>query len=118
MAEYGVTTSTYGLSRHFNENLMTVMAKAGQGQAHYGQTAEDLLDPFEQEFDFMEAILARRQRFQVDFCPCAAGKFGGGFGPAAAILARPGTEFHKPPLIIQLFSGRSPKIWVTAYSPH
>jgi len=65
MAEYGVTTSTYGLSRHFNENLMTAMAKAGQGQAHYGQTAVDLLDPFEQEFDLMEAILARRMRLRI-----------------------------------------------------
>jgi Ca-activated chloride channel family protein len=44
---------------------MTAMAKAGQGQAHYGQTAEDLLDPFEQEFDLMEAILARRMRLRI-----------------------------------------------------
>jgi Ca-activated chloride channel homolog len=41
MAEYGVTTSTYGLSEHFNKNLMTSMARSGQGQAHYGQTADD-----------------------------------------------------------------------------
>mgnify|MGYP001160114194 CR=1 FL=1 len=65
MAEYGVTTSTYGLSEHFNENLMTAMAKSGQGQAHYGQTADDLLDPFQQEFDLMEAILAHRMRLRI-----------------------------------------------------
>ena len=56
MAEAGVTTSTYGLSEHFNENLMAGMASAGQGQAHYGQTAEDLMDPFQEEFDLLEAL--------------------------------------------------------------
>ena len=65
MAEAGVTTSTYGLSEHFNENLMTGMASAGQGQAHYGQTAEDLMDPFQEEFDLLEALLARRMRLRM-----------------------------------------------------
>ena len=65
MAENGVTTSTYGLSEHFNENLMTNMARSGQGQAHYGQTAEDLLDPFQEEFDLLQALLARRLRLRI-----------------------------------------------------
>ena len=65
MAEAGVTTSTYGLSEHFNENLMAGMASAGQGQAHYGQTAEDLMDPFQEEFDLLEALLARRMRLRI-----------------------------------------------------
>ena len=65
MAEAGVTTSTYGLSEHFNENLMAGMASAGQGQAHYGQTAEDLMDPFQEEFDLLEALLARRMRLRM-----------------------------------------------------
>ena len=65
MAEAGVTTSTYGLSEHFNENLMAGMASAGQGQAHYGQTAEDLMDPFQEEFDLLEALLARRMRLRL-----------------------------------------------------
>ena len=65
MAEIGVSTSTYGLSEHFNENLMVGMASAGQGQAHYGQTAEDLLDPFQEEFDLLEAILSRRIRLRI-----------------------------------------------------
>ena len=34
MAENGVTTSTYGLGPRFNENLMSAMATAGQGQSH------------------------------------------------------------------------------------
>ena len=65
MAENGVTTSTYGLSEHFNENLMTAMARSGQGQDHYGQTADDLMDPFQEEFDLLEAILGRRLRLRI-----------------------------------------------------
>ena len=65
MAEKGVTTSTYGLGLNFNEDLMTTMAKYGQGQAHYGQTANDLIEPFHEEFDLMEAILARRLKLQI-----------------------------------------------------
>ena len=65
MAEAGVTTSTYGLSEPFNENLMAGMASAGQGQAHYGQTDEDLMDPFQEEFDLLETLLARRMRLRI-----------------------------------------------------
>ena len=64
-AENGVTTSTYGLGLHFNERLMAMIATAGQGQSHYGQTAQDLMDPFQEEFDLMEAIIARRMRLRI-----------------------------------------------------
>lgn len=64
-ADKGVTTSTYGLGLHFNESLMTLMANAGQGQSHYGQTAEDLMAPFQEEFDLMEAIVARRMKLRI-----------------------------------------------------
>lgn len=59
MAQAGVTTSTYGLGLHFNEDLMTEMASAGGGNAYYGQTAKDLAEPFEQEFDLLQATCAR-----------------------------------------------------------
>ena len=65
MAENGVTTSTYGLGLHFNEHLMTMMATAGLGRSHYGQTAKDLMDPFQEEFDLMEAIIARRMKLRI-----------------------------------------------------
>ena len=65
MAEAGIVTSTYGLGTHFNENLMTAMATSGQGQSHYGQTAEDLMEPFHEEFDLMEAIIARQLKLQI-----------------------------------------------------
>jgi Ca-activated chloride channel homolog len=65
MADAGVSTSTYGLGRDFNEELMTAMARAGQGNAYYGQTAEDLMDPFREEFDLMSAVCARRLRLAL-----------------------------------------------------
>lgn len=52
-ATLGVTTSTYGLGRSFNEDLMVAMARAGGGSHYYGDTAEDLLEPFQQEFDLL-----------------------------------------------------------------
>jgi Ca-activated chloride channel family protein len=65
MVDAGVGTSTYGLGEHFNEELMTAMARAGQGNAYYGQTAEDLMDPFREEFDLMSALCARRLRLAL-----------------------------------------------------
>jgi Ca-activated chloride channel family protein len=44
LAARGVTTSTYGLGTDFNEELMVEMAKAGQGNHYYGDTAEDLME--------------------------------------------------------------------------
>ena len=60
LAEAGVTTSTYGLGRNFNEDLMVAMARAGRGNNYYGQTALDLMDPFREEFALLNAICARR----------------------------------------------------------
>ena len=69
MADAGVGTSTYGLGARFNEELMTAMARAGQGNAYYGSTAEDLMDPFRQEFDLMSALCARSLRLAFTCTP-------------------------------------------------
>jgi Ca-activated chloride channel homolog len=69
MADAGVGTSTYRLGRDFNEELMTAMARAGQGNAYYGSTAEDLMDPFRQEFDLMSALCARGLRLALASAP-------------------------------------------------
>jgi Ca-activated chloride channel family protein len=66
LAGVGVTTSTYGLGRHFNEELMIRMANAGQGNPHYGETAEDLMDPFAEEFDLLAALCAKRIHLHAD----------------------------------------------------
>jgi Ca-activated chloride channel family protein len=60
LAAAGVTTSTLGLGHGFNEALMTDMARAGRGRAHYGQTADDLMGPLAEELDLLDAIAARR----------------------------------------------------------
>ena len=65
MAASGVSTSTCGLGNGFNEDLMMGMAKAGQGQGYYGDTAEDLLDPFTTEFELMRALCARKLRLSL-----------------------------------------------------
>lgn len=58
-AARGVTTTTVGLGRSFNEELMVGMARAGLGRHYYGQTAEDLLDGFDEELSLLEALCAR-----------------------------------------------------------
>lgn len=55
----GVTTSTYGLGRDFNENLMVVMATKGQGNHYYGDNAVDLFEPFAEEFDLISNLHSR-----------------------------------------------------------
>lgn len=66
LAATDVSTSTYGLGARFNEDLMSRMAQEGQGQAHYGRSAEDLIDPFQQEFDLLSALIARKLRLRLD----------------------------------------------------
>ena len=64
-AERGVTTSTYGLGRDFNEDLMVAMAKAGQGNHYYGATAQDLFEPFAEEFDLIANLYAGKVRLTL-----------------------------------------------------
>jgi Ca-activated chloride channel family protein len=68
-ARAGVTTSTYGLGRSFNEELMIGMAKHGHGSSYYGQTADDLMDPFREEFELLNALCARRLRLEIEPAP-------------------------------------------------
>jgi len=65
-AAEGITTSTYGLGRGFNEDLMSRMAEAGHGTAYYGETAKDLIDPMQQELDLLSALCARRMRLTFE----------------------------------------------------
>ena len=65
LAETGVTTSTYGLGEDFNEQLMVDLGRAGRGQSYYGQTVEDLEDPFREEFDLLSNIMATNLKIFV-----------------------------------------------------
>jgi Ca-activated chloride channel family protein len=57
--EKGVSTTTVGLGRGFNEELMIAMARSGGGQQYYGQTAEDLYDNFDEELSLLQAMYLR-----------------------------------------------------------
>lgn len=57
-----VSTSTYGLGRSFNEDLMVEMARRGGGNHYYGNTAADLFEPFAEEFDLIANLYARGVR--------------------------------------------------------
>lgn len=62
----GVTTSTYGLGNSFNEELMVAMARAGGGNHYYGDTAEDLMDAFQQELELLTNLCLRDLRLAVE----------------------------------------------------
>lgn len=64
-AARGVTTSTYGLGNSFNEELMVAMARAGGGNHYYGDTAEDLMDPFQQELELLGNLCMRDLRMSA-----------------------------------------------------
>jgi Ca-activated chloride channel family protein len=64
-ATKGVTTSTYGLGRDFNEQLMVEMGKRGAGNHYYGDTAADLFEPFAEEFDLIANLYARHIRLSI-----------------------------------------------------
>jgi len=88
LARAGVTTSTVGLGDGFNESLLTKMADAGEGQAHYGQTAEDIEDGFAEEFQVLTQACLRKVTLSV----------AGGVGVVANILRRDGTKGATAPL--------------------
>ena len=69
MAAKGVGTSTYGLGSNFNEHLMFAMARSGGGNAYYGQTAADLMGPFQEEFDLLQALYARSVTLRLSSGP-------------------------------------------------
>lgn len=64
-ASKGVTTSTYGLGRDFNEDLMVGMAKSGLGNHYYGDTAADLFEPFGEEFDLISNLHSRHVKLAL-----------------------------------------------------
>ncbi len=66
LADAGVTTSTYGLGHNFNETLMIEMSSGGLGQGYYGETAEDLADPFKEEFELLLNTVATNLQLRAE----------------------------------------------------
>lgn len=64
-AEAGISTSTYGLGRDFNEDLMIDMGRRGGGRSAYGETAVDLIEPYREEFALLDATFGRQVRLRL-----------------------------------------------------
>lgn len=60
LARAGITTTTVGIGLDFNEELMTAMANAGQGNAWYGERVEDLQDSFDSEMSFLTHLVFKQ----------------------------------------------------------
>ena len=56
MAQQGITTSSFGLGPHFDEHLMMALEQCGRGGSYYGETAQDLMEPFERKLDLFDAL--------------------------------------------------------------
>ncbi len=65
-----VTTSTIGFGADFDEDLMTAMADAGGGTAHFAETPEDAPGVFGREFSDLVSVVA--QNVSVEIRPEAA----------------------------------------------
>ena len=66
LASVGVTTTTVGLGKDFNEELMGAMASAGQGGSHYGERLEDMAEAFDSEIGLLKALAFRQVRLSID----------------------------------------------------
>jgi Ca-activated chloride channel family protein len=68
---HGVTTSTLGLGREFNEDLLEGMAHAGGGNYYFAESAEQLRSIFAAELHGLSATVGRQVR--LSFLPKATG---------------------------------------------
>ena len=64
-SDKGISTSTYGLGLNFNEDLMLQLADSGGGNAYYGATADDLSDPFSEEFELISNLYAKEVKLRL-----------------------------------------------------
>jgi len=64
-ARRGVTTTTVGFGVDFNEELLTAMAKAGEGNAWYGERVEDLAESFDAEMSYLSAVVWKQVRVSL-----------------------------------------------------
>ena len=66
LASAGVTTTTVGIGTDFNEELMTAIANAGQGNSWYGQRVEDLAESFHAEMGFLSNLVLQDVRVKLE----------------------------------------------------
>lgn len=66
LADTGVFTTTFGLGNHFDEMLLGAMAESGRGKAYYGESAEDLHEPFQEELGLLANLFTRGPRLRLE----------------------------------------------------
>ena len=64
-AEGGVGTTTIGFGQDFDEDLLTTMADAGRGNAHYADTPDAAPGIFAQEFEGLVSLVAQNVSVEV-----------------------------------------------------
>ena len=64
-AKSGVGTTTIGFGQDFDEDLLTTMADAGRGNAHYADTPDEGPGIFAQEFEGLVSLVAQNVSVEV-----------------------------------------------------
>jgi len=64
-ADNGVGTTTIGFGADFAEELLTAMADAGRGNAHFAETPDEAPGIFAQEFDGLLSLVAQNVSFKI-----------------------------------------------------
>jgi Ca-activated chloride channel family protein len=67
----GISVSTIGLGKDYNEDLMLQLAKAGDGNHAFASAPDDLIQIFNKEFDDVLASCAQTVSIDVDLQPGA-----------------------------------------------
>jgi Ca-activated chloride channel family protein len=68
-AEQGVATTTIGFGEGFDESLLTRMADAGRGNAHFAASPEDAPEVFVEEAENLAALVAQNVSVEIRPAP-------------------------------------------------
>ncbi|NES80666.1 MAG: VWA domain-containing protein [Moorea sp. SIO2B7] len=66
LAQRGVSTTTMGVGRDYNEDLMELMAKSGDGNYYYIESPDQLPDIFQMEMQGIMATIGRNVRLRIE----------------------------------------------------
>jgi Ca-activated chloride channel family protein len=61
----GISISTFGVGRDYNEDLMTAMAETGNGNYYFIDKPADISGIFRQELNFLQDVIAQRAELRV-----------------------------------------------------
>jgi Ca-activated chloride channel family protein len=67
LARAGISTTTVGFGLGFNEELMTAIAHAGQGNAWYGERVEDLMESFDSEMSYLSRLVFKEVEIVANY---------------------------------------------------